>query len=188
MRMRIPIVLMLVAGLLLSVCCEKYTSDEPSSSGVYLDGKCIVSIGSTFMGGAIANPTKGSSHRCHMYEKYFEHGPSWDQVASVVTITGFRYAGVTYSEPGQFIDKIVIDGSILKQDAPLLIPLEQGEYQGGCEQVSSVRIQNYTAGTVKNSTTGAMNDDGKIDIEISLTDGRTLSIHYRGKIPYDGYY
>ena len=83
---------------------------------------------------------------------------------------------------------IVIDGSVLQLDAPLVIPLEQGVYQGGCEQVSAVRIQNYDAGTVKNSTTGAMNDDGKIDMAISLTDGRTLRIHYRGKIPYDGYY
>ena len=41
---------------------------------------------------------------------------------------------------------------------------------------------------VKNSTTGAMNDDGKIDIAISLTDGRMLRVHYRGRIPYDGYY
>ena len=53
--------------------------------------------------------------------------------------------------------------------------------------VSSVRITNYDNGTVKNQTTGDMNDDGKIDIEISLTDGRTLRIHYRGKILYDGY-
>ena len=187
MKMRNRIVLMLFAGLLLSVGCDKYTSDEPSSSGVYLDGKCIVSIGSTFMGGAVANPTKGSSHRCHMYEKYFEHGPSWDQVASLVTITGFRYTGVTYSEPGQFIDFIGISRAVLDLDTPLSIPLEQGKYKGGCDLVSSVRITNYDNGTVKNQTTGDMNDDGKIDIEISLTDGRTLRIHYRGKILYDGY-
>ena len=188
MRMRIPIVIMLVAGLLLSVGCEKYASDQPASSGVYLDGKCIVSIGSTFMGGGIADPSKGSSHRCHMYEKYFEHGPSWDQVASAVTITGFRYTGITYSEPGQYIDFISISRAVLDLDTPLSIPLEQGKYKGGCDLVSSVRITNYYSGTVKNQTTGDMNDDGKIDIEISLTDGHTLRIHYRGKILYDGYY
>jgi hypothetical protein len=112
----------------------------------------------------------------------------WEEATSIVTIFGFRHNGITYSKPGQFIDTIVIDGSVLKQDAPMLIPLEQGLYQGGCERVSSVRIQNYTAGTVKDRMTGKMNDDGKIDIAISLTDGRTLRIHYRGKIPYDGYY
>ena len=147
---------MLFAGLLLSVGCEKYTSDQPASSGVYLDGNCIVSIGSTFM-------------------------------ASLVTITGFRYTGVTYSEPGQFIDFIGISRAVLDLDTPLSIPLEQGKYKGGCDLVSSVRITNYDNGTVKNQTTGDMNDDGKIDIEISLTDGRTLRIHYRGKILYDGY-
>jgi hypothetical protein len=179
---------MLFAGLLLSVGCEKYTSDEPSSSGVYLGEKRIVSIGSTFMGGGIADPTIGSSHRCHMYEQYLERGPSWDKVASVVTITGFRYTGVTYSEPGQSINCIFISGAVLDLDSPLAIPLEQGKYKGGCDLVSSVRITNYDRGTVKNQVTGDMNDDGKIDIVISLTDGRTLRIHYRGKIPYDGYY
>ena len=186
--MRNRMVLMLFAGPMLLVGCEKYTCDEPSSSGVYLDGKCIVPIGSTFMGGGTANPLKGSSHRCHMYEKYFEHGPSWDQVASVVTITGFRYTDVTYSEPGQYIDLIGINGTVLDRETPLVIALEQGEYKGGCDLVSSVRITNYDMGTVKNQITGDMNDDGKIDIVISLTDGRTLRIHYRGKILYDGYY
>ena len=154
MRMRIPIVLMLVAGLLFSVGCDKYTSDEPSSSGVYLGGECIIPIGSTFMGGGISNPSKGSSHRCHMYEQYFEHGPSWDKVASVVSITGFHYTDVTYSEPGQFIDFIGISESVLDLDTPLLIPLEQGEYKGGCDLVSSVRITDYYMGTVKNQITG----------------------------------
>ena len=188
MRMRNPVVLMLFAGLLLSVGCEKYTSDEPSSSGVYLGEKCIVSIGSAFMGGAIVNPTKGSSHRCHMYENQFSTGPSWDQVASVVTITGFRYAGVTYSKPGQYIDFIGISGAVLDLDTPLAIPLEQGEYKGGCDLVSSVRIKTYDGSTVKNQITGDMNDDGKIDLVLSLKDGRTLRIHYRGKILFDGYF
>lgn len=196
MNMRIRRALMFLSGLLLLVGCEKIhsgddpvsLSDEPASSGIYVGGECIVPIGSTFMGGGVADPNKGSSHRCHMYEQYFAQGPSWDEVASVVGISGFRYTGVTYSEPGQFIDYIGISGAILSLDAPLRIPLEQGKYKGGCEQVSSVKITNYNPGTVKDRITGDMNDDGKIDIAISLKDGRTLRIHYRGKIPYDGYY
>ena len=187
---------MLLSGLLLLVGCERIhssdelasLSDEPASSGIYVGGECIVPIGSTFMGGGVANPNKGSSHRCHMYEQYFAQGPSWDEVASVVGISGFRYTGVTYSEPGQFIDYIGISGAVLNLDTPLRIPLEQGKYKGGCELVSSVRITNYNPGTVKDRVTGDMNDDGKIDIFISLKDGRTLVIHYRGKILYDGYY
>jgi hypothetical protein len=201
--MRIHRVLMLLSGLLLMVGCEKIhsgddpvslsddpvsLSDEPASSGIYVGGECIVPIGSAFMGGGVADPNIGSSHRCHMYEQYFEQGPSWDEVASVVGISGFQYTGVTYSEPGQFIDFIGISGALLNLDTSLAIPLEQGKYKGGCELVSSVKITNFNPGTVKNRITGDMNDDGKIDIAISLKDGRTLRIHYRGKILYDGYY
>ena len=181
-------VLFLAALAVLVMACEKYTSDKLESSGVYLNGECVVPLGSTFWGGGIAQPSKGSSHRCHMYEYGYETGPLWSEATSVVTILGFRHKGTTYSKPGQFIDTIVIDGSVLKLDAPLLIPLEQGVYQGGCDLVSAVRIQNYDGGTVKDRMTGVMNDDGKIDIAISLTDGRTLRVHYRGRIPYDGYY
>ena len=189
MKMRIRILMMLFTGLLLLVGCEKYTytSDEPASSGIYLGGDCIVPICSTFMGGGIANPYEGSSHRCHMYEQYFEHGPLWDQVASVVYITGFRYTDVTYSEPGQFINFISISGAALNLDTSLAIPLEPGKYNGGCDLVSSVRITNYDSGTVKDRITGEKNNDGKIDIAIYLKDGRTLHIHYRGKVSPDGY-
>ena len=196
MNMRMCRVLVFLSGLLLLVGCERIhssdelasLSDEPASSGIYVSGECIVPIGSTFMGGGVADPSKGSSHRCQMYEQYFAQGPSWDEVASVVAISGFRYTGVTYSEPGQFIDYIGISGAVLNLDTPLRIPLEQGKYKGGCELVSSVRITNYNPGTVKDRVTGDMNDDGKIDIAISLKDGRMLRIHYRGKILYDGYY
>ena len=76
MNMRIRRVLMVFSGLLLLVGCEKIhsgddpvsLSDEPASSGIYVGGECIVPIGSTFMGGGVADPNKGSSHRCHMYE------------------------------------------------------------------------------------------------------------------------
>lgn len=181
--------LVLLAALAtLVMACEKYDPSEiPESNGIYLDGECVVSIGSTFMGGATADPIKGSSHRCHMYEKVFAHGPRWDEVASIVTIEGFRHKGVNYSAPGQFIDGISIDKDVLNLDAHLSIPLKQGKYKGGCKQVSAVRIKNYDWGTVKDQITGEMNDDGKIDIAISLKDGRKLRIHYRGKIQQDGY-
>ena len=179
------VLLTMLATLVMS--CEKYTSNGHKSSGIYLDRECIVSIGSAFMGGAMSDITKGTSHRCHMYEQDFEYGPNWNKVASAVSIVGFRISGVTYSAPGQYIDGISINKDVLNLDSNLYIPLEQGEYKGGCEQVSAVRITNYDSGTVKNQITGEKNDDGKIDIAISLTDGRTLRIHYRGKISFDGY-
>ena len=181
--------LVLFAALAVIVTsCERYMSDGHGSSGVYLNGERIFSIGSTFMGGAISNPSLGSSHRCNMYEKNYNSGPNWNEVSPIVFIRGFRYSGVTYSALGEIIETIWISKDVLNQDSPLVISLEQGKYKGGCDTVSSVKITNYSAGTIKNSVTGEMNADGKIDILITLTDGRSLRIHYRGKIPYDGYY
>ena len=123
-----------------------------------------------------------------MYEKDFSSGPNWDEVSPVVAIMGSWHNDLLYPEPGQIIQTIWITHEVLNLDEPLLIPLELGEYKGGCERVSSVNITNYSAGTIKDTVTGEMNADGKIDILVSLTDGRSLRIHYRGKIPYDGYY
>ena len=86
---------------------------------------------------------------------------------------------------GQGLNHIIINNAVLNTDRPLIITLQQGEYKGGNEQVASVRIRNYDFGTVNDN--GRRNSDGKIDIVISLTDGRTLRLHYRGTMPYDGY-
>lgn len=194
LKMKKLVILAALAALLMA--CEKFPNDvdepemtvtETSFGGIYLNGECVMPIGSSFVGGAVVNPDEGSSHRFHMYEKVYEYGPNWSEVSSVVKIEGFRYQGVTYSAPGQFIDKIEISKDVLKMDTNLLIPLDQGEYKGGCDLVSSVKITNYDFGTVKDKITGEMNDDGKIDIIISLTDGRSLHISYQGKIPSDGY-
>ena len=77
-------VLLLAALAAMVMACEKYTSYKPGSSGVYLNEKCVVPIGSTFIGGGISE--KGSSHRCHMYKYGYEKGPRWEEATSVVTI------------------------------------------------------------------------------------------------------
>ena len=49
--------LVLFAALAVIVTsCERYMSDGHSSSGVYLNGERIFSIGSTFMGGGYKQP------------------------------------------------------------------------------------------------------------------------------------
>lgn len=187
----------LAALVALVMACETSPTckDEPevnvtetSNGGIYLDEECVITIGSTFVGGGTSNPTIGGSHRCHMYEKVFESCPNWKEVPSLVTIEGFMYTDVTYSTPGQFVNSIVISKDVLNLDTNLSIPLDQGEYKNGCVFVSSVKITNYDFWTIKDKTTGEMNDDGKIDIIISLKDGRSLHIHFWGKIPYDGYF
>ena len=75
-------ILFLAALATMVMACEKYTSDKPESSGVYLNGRCVVPIGSTFMGGGVAEPSKGSSHRCHMYEYGYEKGPLREEATS----------------------------------------------------------------------------------------------------------
>ena len=175
----------LLALAVLSAACSDYSSDNHKSSGIYLNERRVVSIGSAFTGGSIASPRDGTSHRCRMFERASEYMP---EESPVVFIHGFCYNGVTYSKPGQKLESIYIDGAVLDSDTPLSVPLNQGKYEGGCESVSAVDIINYDRGTVKTQSTGEMNDDGKIDILISLKGGRKLRIHYRGKIPFDGCY
>lgn len=157
-------------------------------NGIYLNGECLVDIGSTFMGGGTADPKKGSSHRCHMYEQVFAVGPNWDEVDPVVSFSGFSYEGVNYHLPGQHLDRIAISfpSRVANLGSTLIIPLAQGEYKGGSGSVTSVSIFDYTPGSF-NFDTGEMND-GKIDIAITLSDGRTLDIYYRGVILHDNYY
>ena len=50
----------------------------------------VFPIRSVFVGGGVANPSKGSSHRCHFYTEKFTEGPNWDQVDALVTILGLN--------------------------------------------------------------------------------------------------
>jgi len=177
--------LILAAMAAMIVACEKYSNDIPESNGIFWDGERIVAIGSTFWGGSVADPEEGASHRSHMFNRYFPSCPGWDEVESTVTITGFKYTGTTYSAPGQYLERIIFTKDIWNMDKPLDIPLEQGKYKGGCKEVSSVKISGYDYGTMKDQITGEKNDDGIVDISITLTDGHTLRIYYRGVILLD---
>lgn len=146
-------------------------------------------IGSVFMGGGVADPNKGSSHRCHFYQDSFTEFPYCDDEAPLmIYISGFRYTGTEYTAPGQFIDfiSISLDQSLGYGDS-LLIPLNQGKYKGGCDLVKDVKINSYKFSTYKEDLY-TLNDDGKIDIRILLKDGTKISILFAGKTPYDGFY
>ena len=160
---------------------EGYMEQKPS--GIYLNGELVSSLGSAFCGGAIADPTKGISFRCQMYKESFTTGPDWGKVPVDIAIDGFEYKNKEYSSLAQGINRLIVNSGF-----GLLIPLEQGEYKGGCLQVSNVKIINYKMASVKDSKTGEKNNDAKIDIDITLKDGSSLIIHYRGTTPYDGYY
>ena len=204
MKTRIAAIAALMALVLSG--CEKVNSDAnavkdaltikpaaltKSDNGVKMqDGSVVYSIGSVFVGGGVANPSKGSSHRCHFYQEKFTEGPSWDEVAALVVIWGFRYAGVDYTQPGQYIDQIYINGidESLGLGAYLSIPMEQGKYKGGNPLVSDVRIVSYQFSSY-NQAQGSLNSDAKIHIIITTKAGDVITLLYENDVtPYDGYY
>lgn len=167
--------LLLVALAATVMACEKFSSDKPDSSGIYLDGKCVIAIDRVSVVNDNIHPSIGSIYRYRMFEK-----DPGDKLGLLVDIIGFYAPGETWSSPGHDFERLVIC-DVAGFGAPLHIPLEHGEYRGGCENVSSVTITNFDLGTY-NEFPGTINKDGKIDIAVALSDGRTLRIHYRGKI------
>ena len=157
--------LALISTLLMGCCligCEKGILDSDNANGnavivkpanitkadsgtLTIDGTLVYSIGSVFVGGGIADPSKGSSHRCHFYQEKFTEGPRWDQVEALVTIYGFRHNGIEYNLPGQYIDQIIINGldESLGFGSCLNIPMDQGKYKGGNELIKDVQIKSY---------------------------------------------
>lgn len=154
------------------------------------DGAIVYSIGSAFAGGAVSNPEKGSSHRCHFYQETYSEAPNWNEVEALVTITGFRYSGVNYTEPGQYVERIIINSldETLGLGERLIIPLEQGKYNGGNPFVSNVQFVSYQLSSY-NTQHNNLNKDANINIVITTVDGGVISILYENKITlYDGYY
>lgn len=204
MKIRIAAFAALMALLLSG--CEKVNSAEnavkdaltikpaaltKSDNGVKMqDGTVVYSIGSVFVGGGVADPSKGSTHRCHFYQEKFTEGPNWDEVAALVSIWGFRYTGVEYTQPGQYINHIYINGidESLGLGSYLFIPMEQGKYKGGNELISDVRIVSYQFSSY-NQAQGNLNSDANIHIVITTKAGDIITLLYQNDVtPYDGYY
>ena len=201
MNLRITTFAALLALLLTG--CEKMTDAnavknaltikpaQTKSDGVRkLNGSYVYSIGSVFVGGGVAKPSKGASHRCHFYQEKFTEGPRWDKVEALVTILGFRYKGVEYTQPGGYIDQIYISGidPSLGLGANLDIPMEQGRYKGGNPLVSDVRIVSYQFSTY-NQEQNSLNSDAHIHIVIYSVAGDIITILFKDDVtPYDGYY
>lgn len=152
--------------------------------GIFVNDLLETELKSAFAGGAVANPSLGSSHRLHIYEEYFTKGPQWDKVKEAVLVTGFLYTGTDYSNLGDCLSSITVNG--LSSVGTLVIPLNQGKYEGGNELVSSVTVASYSLGTLNDD--GSPKANAQIDIRITLKDSRTIDILYRGPTPYDDYY
>lgn len=154
------------------------------------DGTFTYPIGSVFCGGAVADPQKGSSHRCHFYQEKFTEGPRWSEVEALVVIDGFRYRDVEYNEPGQYIDYIRINGldASLGLGTGLTIPMNQGKYKGENELIKDVQIKSYKLASY-NENEGHQNPDADIHIVITSKAGDIITIRFaHGVTPHDGYY
>lgn len=153
-------------------------------NGIFIDNRLETELKSAFAGGAIANPSAGHSHRLHIYEEYFTEGPKWNEVKEDVLVTGFLHRGTDYPNLGDCISSLTVNGP--SSIGTLVIPLNQGKYEGGSELVSSVTIASYSLGTLNDD--GSTKENARIDIRITLKDSRTIDIRYSGPTPYDGYY
>lgn len=169
----------------ISVKNDINTSDRwDGKSGLYVNGQLETELRSAFAGGGCANPNEGDSSRMHIYEGYYSEGPIWSEVTEKVLIQGFNHNGKTYSGLGETINSIKINGLSFMDN--LLIPMNQGIYEGRNEQVTSVKIVKYSLG--KYDGRGNQIEDAEIEIEISLKDSQTISIIYSGLTPYDNYF
>ena len=208
MKLRIVFLAVLLTGCMTG--CNKFGSDPENKyknsltvktvkSGmatradngmVSKDGTYIFPVGSVFVGGAIADPNRGSSHRCHFYTEKFTEGPNWDDVPCLVYIGGFRWKDVEYTKPGQYVDLIVLNfpNEIPGLGTLIQIPMEQGKYNGGNDLVKDVTINSYKFASYADHS-GTQNKDADIDIVITTTAGDKLSLVFKNDVtPYDNYY
>lgn len=166
--------------------CTKEDYVFKGENGIFVDGVKVVPIESAFVGGGIADPTVGASHRFKMYNKHFETGPSWDEVSSVVSIFGFIYNDTEYKLPGQHLSCVGISlGGAHGLDG-LGVELDQGVYKGSNDLVKSVKVKSYYFG--RHDVNGKQIEDSVIDISIKLKDSTVIDIKYKGLTPFDGYY
>ncbi len=149
-------------------------------------GTVVVSIGSAFLGGGIADISEGASQHCHFYhENYPEGYDDLGNAKSMVWIDGFFYHnGVEYTKPGQQIERIMILGidESLGLGTNLIIPMNQGVYEGKNKLIRDVQINSYQLPSDYNAK------DSNIDIVITSTAGDVINIHFANKvIPFDGF-
>ncbi|MBQ7640344.1 MAG: hypothetical protein IJS91_05060 [Bacteroidales bacterium] len=152
-------------------------------------------IKSVFIGGGVADPEQGSSHRCHMFEEAFTACPDVQKVTAIVEVYGFRFKGVEYKSLAQAINEIYINGldEALGLGTRLIIFLNQGKFdendnRGSNGLIKSVRIDSYK-GSSYNEEKKRKNKDADMRIVITSKAGDILKICYtHGYTPYDGYF
>ena len=155
--------------------CHKGDSQVTNGNALVIkpegNGKAIeYPIGSVFQGGSDLGDW-AALHYNFFREKYTEYPR---KVNPIISIGGVMYSSVQYTEPGQWIGSIVIQGidESLGFGSRIAIPMEQGTYKGGNELIQDVRIISFRSPDIR--------------IVITTAAGDTITIRYSDDVLFDG--
>ena len=161
--------------------CEKEDPKTLYGTGaIYIDNEIYKELGTISCGGSTSNPDEGHTHFCRMFEGVYSRF-GLHEAEPIVRTFGYVYLDRTYPDFAEVLKEIRLYG--LPGIGDLKIGLNQGKYEGGNEQVSSVDIKEYFLG--KKDNIGNTIELGRIDIEIILKEGRKINICYTGQLLAD---
>lgn len=175
----------LFASLLFSVCilgCNK--SEETTitnSGGISIDDVQQEELKSAFKGGGTVEPTEGDWSIFYIFSDYYPEYPS--RIKEKISIEGFYYTGKEYTDDKDAVERISL------YDIPsignLIIPMNQGKYEGGNELVSSLTINEFFEGRIDFYGENSI-EDARVSISIVLKDNCRIDIRYVGSALWDG--
>ena len=167
---RIILIVLAVASL---AGCGKMLITE--RNGVFIDNAKKIELRSAFDGGNDPSPDYSCNWVYIFPEKYSED-QDLTGIQYAVYIEGIETEGKEYKGHGDNICKITVND--LASVGDLVIPMNQGVYEGGNELVSSVKIVEYSNGAIDKD--GNRVEPSRFIFEIGLVDGRTVVIRYVG--------
>lgn len=152
--------------LLIFACgCEKI-QPLTGENGIYIDQKLVSNLGSAFAGGT----------RCDLYQDEYSSALDPGMVGSMDNAYVILHVNPDVSQ---------IEINNLPSIDKLQILLDHGEYNGGNENVLSVKIFKYAVSIIREGQeTGG---ESQINIRIVLKDNRTIDIVYSGVVLF-GYF
>lgn len=187
MKSRFLLFVYLVAGICL-VGCQEWPI-VPNENALIIksastDRVYEYPIGSAFVGGQIVDFKEGSTYRCYLYREKLTEEPE-DYESLIVSVSGFWHQGVEYTVPGQQVDLITISGidETLGLGKNLIIPMNQGVYNGGNDIIRDVQIISLKSSTPKDNS-GTLNKDADINIVIHSTAGDTITVRFANDITW----
>ena len=137
------------------------------------DGATIYTIGSAFNGGSVPMANR-LCKRYWFYQKQFEKYPGHEE-SPLVFIEGKGDSRDYKDVECIFVIRISGIDESLGLGTLLVIPMEDGRYNGGNPLIKDVQIKSFKMSSV---TDGVTNPDANINIVITTTTGAVLTISY----------